>query len=327
MALKRIELQLWIYTGTTTNAPSDPTYSISKEKIQGQDRINFEISELARDYITHNFNNDYLSSCVWVKAFVQKFDENDESYSFDNYETIFYEAIDGYSYFQEGASAELSTDCLLSASNIYLPENTSGTIPIWSSGVGKFIIDGVTTQVTDNGNTNQKIQYITVPANSSSVTIYGTDDSTLKKTITVTNICEPKFTSYKVTFVNRYGAYQDLYFYKKSVESLNVTDENYRSNIIQNSSASYNIYDPQNQRYNVKAETSLKLNTGFLIEDMNTSVEEMYMSENVWIRYNNQTLPINPTSKSLTKKTVLNDRMIDYTVDFKFSFNKINDVR
>ena len=46
------------------------------------------------------------------------------------------------------------------------------------------------------------MQYITIPQNSSTIQIYDTDDTTLLKTIKVTNICEPKFTPYKITFLN-----------------------------------------------------------------------------------------------------------------------------
>tara|TARA_R100001463_G_scaffold6764_5_gene21954 strand:+ start:8234 stop:9217 length:984 start_codon:yes stop_codon:yes gene_type:complete len=327
MALKRIELQLWVYTGITTDAPSSPTYTMSKTIVTSQTRINFEISELVKDYIIHKFDNDYTSDCVWVKVFVEKFDDEDVSYSYDNYTTIFYEALSGWGAYEDGASPELSTDALVSTSNMYVPENTASKIPIWAAGVGKFIIGGVTTQVTDNGNTNQKIQYIPVPANSTSVAIYGTDDTTLKKTITIKNICEPKFTPYKVTFVNKYGAYEDFWFYKKTTETFDITDEFYKANIIENSSASYNTYTTQNQRFNVNAETSITMNTGFILENMTSSIEQMFLSENVWIRWSNKTLPIIPKTKSMQKKTVLNNKLIDFTIDFKFAFNKINDIR
>jgi len=327
MGLKRIELELSIYTGITTNAPSNPTYIISKTIVSDQSRINFEISELVKDYITHNFNNDYPSDCVWVKVFINKFDQDDVPYSYDNYTTVFYEGVDGWGSYEDGASPELSTNALVTSSNMYVPEDTASKIPIWAAGVGKFVIAASTTQVTDNGNTNQKIQYITVPANSTSVAIYATDDSTLLKTITLTNICEPKFTPYKVTFVNKYGAYEDVWFYKKTKETFNITDEFFKSNIINNSTASYNTYSTQNQRFNVNAETTISMNTGFILEDMTSTIEELFLSENTWIRWSGKTLPIITSTKSMQKKTVLNDKLINYTVDFKFAFNKINDVR
>ena len=59
----------------------------------------------------------------------------------------------------------------------------------------------------------------------------------------------------------------------------------------------------------------------------NKTIEELFLSENVWIRYENKTLPILPESKTLDFKTVLNDRLINYTIDFSFAFDKINNVR
>ena len=110
--------------------------------------------------------------------------------------------MDGYGSFEDEVNPQNSTDALVTATDIYLPEDVAGKLPIFAEGVGKVTIDSTDTQITDNGNSNQKIQYVTIPANTDTIKVYGTDDTTLKKTITVHNICEPKFTSYKVTFVN-----------------------------------------------------------------------------------------------------------------------------
>ena len=60
---------------------------------------------------------------------------------------------------------------------------------------------------------------------------------------------------------------------------------------------------------------------------MNETIEELFLSENVWIRYEGKTLAVIPTSKSLAYKTQLNDNLINYTVNFDFAFDKINNVR
>jgi hypothetical protein len=210
---------------------------------------------------------------------------------------------------------------------MYLPEGVAGKFPIFAEGVGKVIIDSTTTQITDSGDSNQKIQYLTIPANSSTIQVYDTDDSTLLKTITVNNVCEPKYTPYKITFINKLGALQDLYFFKKATETFNVTDEKYRRNNINTASLSYNTYSGQQQRQNVNGTTSLSLNTGYVREDFNSAIEELFLSENAWIRFENKTLPIIAKSKSFTHKTVLNDKLINHTVNFDFAFNKINNVR
>lgn len=328
MAISTAQLSLYIYTGTSGSyTSSDLKYTIQKERINADNIINFEVSELIRDYIDVNFNNDYLSKCVWVTAITNLFDENNQPYTYSNPQNDTYLALDGYGYFEDEVNPELSRNALITSNNIYLPEGTTGKLPIFAEGVGKITIDGSDTEITDDGNTNQKIQYVTIPADSSTVQVYDTNDSTLLKTISVTNICEPKFTPYKITFVNKYGAFQDLYMFKKSMENLNVTDERFRRNTIVNNTTSYATNAAQSERYNVNAQTSLTVNTGFIKEDMNSTIEEMFLSENVWIRYENKTLPVLPKSKSLAYKTVLNDKLINYTVELEFAFTKINSVR
>ena len=328
MALKTVQLEIYVYEGTSgTYSGSDLKYTLQNSIIGTDTNVVFEISELVRDYLTLSFNNDYTSACVWVTTVATMYDENDVVFSYGSPVTNTYLALEGYGFFEDGTSPELSKNALYTANTLYLPEDTAGKFPIFAEGVGKVIIDSTTTQITDDGNTNQKIQYITIPANTSTIQIFDTDDATLRKTITVKNVCEPKFTPYKVTFVNKFGAFQDLWFFKKSTESFAVTDETFKRNTISNSTATYNKYAGQKERYNSNATKSKSLNTGFINEDSNSTIEELFLSENVWIRYDSDTLPIIPKSKSLTFKTQVNDKLANYTIDFEFAFNKINNVR
>ena len=326
MSLKSVVVDLYVWDGTISDQPVTPAYTINKSVISGQTNITLEIAELVRDFITITFNDDYNSIARYVRTVVSSFDDSDEPFDTNPIVTD-YIALDGYGYFEEGTNPELDRHALMSATNIYLPEGTAGKFPIFAEGVGKVIIDGVTTQITDNGNTNQKIQYVTIPADKSSIQVFDTDDSTVKKTITISNICEPKYTSFKVTFVNKFGAFEDLYFFKKTSEVTNVTDELFKKNIITNTSSTYNTYENQRGRINVNAQTSLTMNTGFIKENMNQTIEELFYSENVFIRYENKTLAVIPKSKSLQFKTVLNDKLINYTVNFDFAFDRINNVR
>ena len=326
MSLKSVVVDLYVWDGTVSDQPVTPAYTINKSVISGQTNITLEIAELVRDYFTITFNNDYNSIARYVRTVVSSFDDSDEPFETNPIVTT-YVALDGYGYFEEGTNPELDRHALISATNIYLPEGTAGKLPIFAEGVGKVIIDGVTTQITDNGNTNQKVQYVTIPADKSSIQVFDTDDTTLKKTITISNICEPKYTPFKITFVNKFGAFQDLYFFKKTSEVTNVTDELFKKNIITNTSSNYNTYDNQRGRMNVNAQTSLSMNTGFVKEDMNQTIEELFYSENVYIRYENKTLAVIPKSKSLQYKTSLNDKLINYTVEFDFAFDRINNVR
>ena len=328
MALGSVNLKLYVYSGTEGSySDTDLKYTINKNIIIGQTNIVLEVAELIRDYIDITFDGTYTSHTKWVSAVVTYFDSNGDQYDYSNPQIFTYIAVDGYGYFEEEINPELERHALISANNIYLPEGTAGKLPIFAEGVGKVTIDSSDTEITDNGNSNQKIQYITIPADSSTIQVYDTDDTTLLKTITLNNICEPKFTPYKVVFQNRYGALQDLFFFKKTTESFNVTDETFKRNIINSSTVTYATSETQNQRYNVNGKTRLTLNTGFLKEDMNQTIEELFLTENAWIDYGGNVLPIIPASKSMTFKTSLNDRLTDYTIDFEFGFDKINNIR
>jgi hypothetical protein len=328
MALKTVQLHLYIYEGTSGSyTGTDLKYTLQNSIIGTDTNVVFEIAELVRDYLDITFNDDYLSKTIWVTTVATLLDENNVVFSYGSPETNTYLATDGYGYFEDSANPELSRNLLITSNSIYLPEDVAGKLPIFAEGVGKVIIDSSTTEITDSGNSNQKIQYLTIPANSSTVEIYDTDDLTLLRTVSVTNICEPKFTPYKVTFTNKYGAYQDLWFFKKSVETFNVTDEKYKRNTIKNATATYEKYSGQEERYNTNATKSISLNTGFINEDSNSTIEELFLSENIWIRYGSDTLPLITKSKSMTFKTSLNDKLANYTVEFDFAFNKINNVR
>ena len=329
MALKSARLEIYIYSGTAGSyTSSDLKYTLDKDLISGQTNIIFEIGNLVRDYLTHDFNNDYASVTKWVSVVKKLFDTNtDLEFESGSSTVTNFIALDGFGTFEDEINPQLSTNALISADNIYIPENTAGRFPIFAEGVGKVVIDSSTTQITDSGNSNQKIQYITIPANTSTIQVFDTDDATLRKTITVNNVCEPKYTSFKVTFVNKFGAYEDIYFFKKTTETFSVTDETHKTNSINTSSVTYPTYNGQQQRYNVNAKTSLQMNTGFIKEDATKTIEELFLSENVYIRFDSKTLPIIPKSKSFVHKTSLNDKLINYTIDFEFAFNLINNVR
>jgi hypothetical protein len=53
----------------------------------------------------------------------------------------------------------------------------------------------------------------------------------------------------------------------------------------------------------------------------------LFLSEQVWIYYDSETLGINIDSKNIAYKTSLTDRLINYTIDVSFAFDTINNIR
>lgn len=144
-----------------------------------------------------------------------------------------------------------------------------------------------------------------------------------------------RYTPIKVTFVNKYGALQDLWFRLKSTETTDVRGESYKRSILNQGATrfddvSYKRYQHQKQSFQVNANDRITMNTGYLNDDHNVVMEELMLSEQVWMTKltdEELVLPIMPRTKSITYKTSLNDRLANYTVEFDMAFDKINNIR
>jgi hypothetical protein len=135
-----------------------------------------------------------------------------------------------------------------------------------------------------------------------------------------------KFTNLPVTFVNRFGALQRVNFFLKSIESIDVQREEYKANTL-TTGASYSINNHQYKTRNVMSRESIVLNTGYVNDSYNQVIEELLMSPRCWIFKDSQQLPVVPQDKQVVFKTSLNDRLANYTINFKFAFDKINTIR
>ena len=147
---------------------------------------------------------------------------------------------------------------------------------------------------------------------------------TSSDTIAIKTIGENKHTPYRLTFINKFGALQSVWMFKRSDVSMSVESESYRSFLYNGSS--YNTSEHQYKNYNVSARETISLNSGFYTEDYNEVFRQLLLSERVWIDYKQQILPVNIKSKELSFKTQVNDKLIDYKIDFEFAFDKINSV-
>ena len=160
--------------------------------------------------------------------------------------------------------------------------------------------------------------------------IYVASDSGTE-VIKIITIEECKYTPIKVTFVNKFGALQDLIFFKKSVDSTTVKGEEFKSAVFDQSTLTYKTYQHQRTQFMVQGNDSIKMNTGFVNDDYNQVIEQLMLSEQVWATFVTETQelvrPVVPKTKALTFKTSLNDNLVDYAIDFDIANDKINNIR
>ena len=101
----------------------------------------------------------------------------------------------------------------------------------------------------------------------------------------------------------------------------------YKSNTLRHIYETGSLTKHRNAAYGVNGTETLTLNSGYVAEALNDDFRELLLSEKVWITKDNQILPVNVESSSMTYKTHLNDKLINQQIDFKYSYKKINKVR
>lgn len=366
-SLASATLELYIYTGTlTTDKPASAQYTITKNEISSNNYVVFEIAELVRDYLDIEFDGEYDSQTVWVESDIELFDAINGGGSSLGTSNTDYIAFDGYGYFEEGINPELSRTYLQSNNKIFRLDDQNVRVPVFTEDTDSvsFLYQGEVKRVqavSSSTNTNGQIDYITVSGSDNTDTykervladggtfednslldafldsidvglvdeLYINSDSGTEVIKIVTEPCS-KYEPIKVTFVNKFGALQDIWFSLKSTESLNTTGETYKANVVDFGTLTYATYKPQVAQYNKLGKESITLNTNYLSEDYNEVIKQLMMSEQVWLTKltdEELVLAVIPKTQSVTYKTSLNDRLIQYTIDFDYAFDKINTVR
>lgn len=141
------------------------------------------------------------------------------------------------------------------------------------------------------------------------------------ETITLLITDECRYTPIDIYFQNKEGAQQVLTFFKAQTESLSVTSEEFQA-----SRGQANLGNHQYIKYNVQGRQNLKVNSGFVNEEMNETFKQLFLSQRVWKYENGIFTPLNLSSKSFEYKTRQKDRLINYELEFECAFNEINNI-
>ena len=360
-SLASVEFNLYIWDGVETSIPGAATYTFTKDVAGGNTYITFEIADYVRDFIVTEYG-DYSTNAVWVYWSYQMYSDLARTTAIGTPITGQRLAVDGYGFFEDGIHPRESTIDVLMQDNtdIYYLDGQDIVFALYDEGATNVSIDGVSVpavyweQVSEywdtyvgtweSGATDQAIGDSTDSSNKIVyVKITETELFGDIETITVTKsvaagggtltlrlikVCEPKYTPMKVIFYNKYGAMQDLWFFKKSQTTLNVTSDTFKRNTIDFSGTpTYNTAYHQIKSFNVNGKESITLNTGFLPESFNGLIKQIMLSEEVWIDNGTNVLPVRPTTNSLNIKKTVNDKLISYTMNFEYAFDKINNIR
>jgi len=338
-------------------------FTLNKKPIGAENSVSFDISEIVNDFIEQKFNSNTTggytvagqNQSVWVTVTTSA--RTSSGTIIGSATSTVYLAQEGYNTFKEGVNYTTQQNALITSNYIqhnkgdllYLPVNVENVNSV------TYKLNGVTissVNTPDSTDSKLKIKYLSFNTTSQQIDEieinYG--DQTIR-TIKVELIDECKYSPFKIVFINRWGALQDLFFFKKSTESLNTTRENFNASIFYANKVSYSLRDEDcnivntfntysttdhvKKTFNSNGTETINLNTGFVNELINPSFQELMVSEYVWLvedsgtGFGNQNIiyPVNLKESSFTKKTGLNDKMINYTMSFEKSFSIVNNIR
>jgi hypothetical protein len=297
-------------------------YTLIKSAVAAQTST-FEVSELCRDYLTLVYDGSPAAGDTEIDIDLTMIFYDGINATGTDLQTISLTnniGTDAYGYFSEGANWESPYPLSSAASwliapkedvntewEIFVPENKSGYLP--------YMLNGVIGYEFYSGSAQSKTIGVAV-------------------TCTINRLPCSKYEPQRITFVNKYGQFQDLWFALKKVLTTSTTKEEYQGiNLTSGgSSTTYDTTKATKVVYNKEATERITLNSGYYPEAYNAVFEQLLESEQVWIQFFNsvgqtQYLPVNVVTSSFVKKTKLNDKLIDYTIEFAEAYDKINNIR
>ncbi len=136
-----------------------------------------------------------------------------------------------------------------------------------------------------------------------------------------------KYENVRLTFVNKFGALQDVHFSAKTTESMTRKGEHYNSINFDYDNLSNNYGRHSVRDFNNNATVRHTLNTDYLHESYSEVFRQLIVSEQVWMEHKGNVKPVNVTTNSLQKKTHANNGLVQFSVSVKESHSLINNIR
>jgi hypothetical protein len=340
--------ELYYWTGSESDSGSFSDFTLAKypnESLSGIFDFSKIINSTLEDTIKENPSN-----VVYFKAdCYHQFISASAFYTSSHVETGVYKAIDGYAIYQEPISQSVSdktpywpmmTDGPVTQSAF---ETNVGRMGVWVGDIGDSIADSIiysgsngqiqSLALTSNASSSGQIDDFPIGIGesdfpiSSSVEWYSVQaqsgSTLLGSDIRFDVDCEKKYPNVRIQWKNRYGQFDFLNFNLVSRESFRTDIKTFQRQIGSWSSPtlSYNNYDSANQNYATDSKQFVSVNSDWLTEDYNEILKQLMVSDEIYWIYNeagNDIRPITIQTNSITFKTNVVDKLIQYSFDFEF---------
>lgn len=320
----KVEIFLW---NDPSSVPSTPQYTLDKtinSTLVAQ--ASYDISPFVREFITHTTYSEVNANTAApvgeycycnIKAYKNGvLQTGGGSYT---QELI---CFDGYGYFADGQNPT-QENAMLTEGAYYVHEsgNTGGvyytTEPSGTWQAKWTGLESGTTSTVSLSNTVGYVPYIPTALKWEKVKLEFLESSVVQYTYNFVPVCEPKYTPITCDFVNRWGAWQRLVFFKASRDEF--TMENTAYNLMADDT-DYSLTQNRRKVFNVNANEKITCNTGWVKESYKEVIKELMLSETV--RLDN--VPVNVDTKSVDLKKSINEGVINYEVSFMYAYDALN---
>jgi len=174
----------------------------------------------------------------------------------------------------------------------------------------------------------------TINGGSIEVRAFNVGNNAISKTYTINVNCPnlKGFESIRLCWLNQWGAWDYYTFTQKSIRSVSTKGSTYEQLAGTWNEAAYRVdsYKGGKKAFRVNATEKITMNTDFVTESENEMFEELINSPEVYILEGYQTdisfsalnqyvKPVRITTSSFTRKTVANDKLIQYTFEVEKS--------
>ena len=329
-------LELFVWSGLKADVPINPVYTVDVDNLTGSsgvDKVN--ISRLINDFIDFTppsrSGTGALDSSnqLWLQYNVvyTTTDPLDLGVKQNIVKTLF---SSGYGYGLGGENpSEPNNKVLLQGTDFDINKYGVFSIPILLEEDAPLSLVSVISY--PNNDINKVIEFTATNDSSKLVQNIWIDAKEILSdeyieviyndvTTTLYVVRESKFKPIDIVFQNKEGQMQFITFFKERKESSSITSEEFESDRGQPNTGKH-----QHVKYNVNAKGKFKANSGFVFETINEAFKQLLYSERVWM-YNGNYIPLNVGKTSIEYKTRVNDRLINYEIDFDYAFNDINNI-
>lgn len=318
------KVELFIFN-SPASAPATPTYTLEKPIPSSvTDRTTFDISPFIKASIKHiSFTevaavsampvNDYCY--CYVKVYLNGVLEGAGTYTHE------YICFDGFGYHEEGMNPAVPTSLMTEGSYQTEETNGLGNISVINDSFGmearwtNLVSAVVTTTFLPN---EVNVMPNVLPADvADGAKLEILDGGIVQSTYIFKPTCEHKYTTFKCDFINKFGAWQRIVFFKASKESISMKAKEYN---LMPSSIDYNVQDNVRKAFNINASKSVSVNTGWVDESFGETITQLLLSETVRL----DGKPVLVKTKSLELQKSINSHNINYKIQFNYAHGVLN---